>query len=327
VTNMPSYLVLVIGVLVFVGFLVLFLVLFSPMIDYSRRRRRLSQIDAYSLRPTELAADRGGDRSLAAAALAMSASVVRSGGLEQQIAGRLEQAGMRLRPNEWMLVRVFSCIIPAVLLGLLFNPFAGAPIGFLLGFIGPMVYRYNRVHRRIDAFASQLPDILQLIVGSLRSGFSLAQALEAVIQEAPEPSATEYSRALAESRLGVTIEDALDRVADRMQSRDLSWAVVGMRVQHDVGGNLAEVLTNIMFTMREREGLHREVRSLSAEGRLSAYILIALPFIMGALLTLLRPVYMAPLFTSSLGLLLLVLALVLMGAGSFWLTRIVKVEA
>ena len=131
--------------------------------------------------------------------------------------------------------------------------------------------------------------MLQLIAGSLQSGFSLPQALDAVVREGTQPSMGEFSRALAEARLGADLEDALNRVADRMDSTDLRWTVMAIRIQREVGGNLAEVLRTTVGTMRERAFLRRQVSSLSAEGRLSAYILIALPVLIGGVVLLQRP--------------------------------------
>jgi Flp pilus assembly protein TadB len=133
-------------------------------------------------------------------------------------------------------------------------------------------------------------------------------------------------RALAETRLGVEMEDALSRVAARMSSKDLAWAVVAIRVQREVGGNLAEVLSTTGATMREREALRRHVRGLAAEGRLSAYILIALPLLVALVMLLTRPSYLVPLVTTALGVAMLIVGIALMVLGTFWMTRIVKVE-
>ena len=156
--------------------------------------------------------------------------------------------------------------------------------------------------RNRAAFAEQLPDVLQLIAGSLQSGFSLPQALDAVVREDTQPSTGEFSRALAEVRIGADLEDALDRVADRMDSADLRWTVMAIRIQREVGGNLAEVLLDNRGTMRERAFLRRHVRALSAEGRLSAYILVVLPVLVGIWLFISSPSYMRPLYTTPAGL-------------------------
>jgi tight adherence protein B len=176
------------------------------------------------------------------------------------------------------------------------------------------------------AFTEQLPDALRLIIGSLRSGFSLAQAVEAVTSELPEPISGEFGRALGETRLGAEIEDALDRVGDRMNSRELRFVVVAIRVNREIGGNLAEVLTTTVGTMSERAMLHRQVRALSAEGRLSAYVLIALPILVLLYMAAFRGVYLAPLVTTPLGWLVSLFGVAELALGIFWMIKVVKVE-
>jgi tight adherence protein B len=183
-----------------------------------------------------------------------------------------------------------------------------------------------RTERRYQAFANHLPDSLQLIVGSLRAGFSLVQAVEAMVHEAPDPIGAEFSRALAETRLGADIEDALTRLAIRMHSRDLEWVVIALRIQREIGGNLVEVVTTNVETMREREALRRHVRALSAEGRMSAYVIGALPPFIIILMLLIRREYILPLFITPAGLALLAAAGALITVGSLWMWRLVKVE-
>jgi Flp pilus assembly protein TadB len=232
---------------------------------------------------------------------------------------------MRIRPNEWVLWRIAACVVGAVLFYLLLPPL-GLVVGGLLGFAATALYRRIRTDRRYQAFANHLPDSLQLVVGSLRAGFSLGQAIETMTKEAPEPIATEFSRALAETRLGADLEDALARLAARMHSRDLEWVVVAIRIQKEVGGNLAEVVSTNIDTMREREALRRHVRALSAEGRMSAYLIASLPPLVIVLMLLFRRAYILPLFTTAAGLIVLLLAGLLMLTGSLIMWRLVKVE-
>src|SRR6185437_2866651 len=153
---------------------------------------------------------------------------------------------------------------------------------------------------------------LQLVVGALRSGFTLQQAVDALVREGPDPVAGEFSRALAEIRLGGDLEDALDRVAARNSSRDLAWLVMAIRIQREVGGNLSEVLETAVETMRERGRLRRHVRALSAEGRLSAYVLVGMPVVLSIWMFLVRRSYLKPLYTEPLGIAMLVAAAVML---------------
>jgi tight adherence protein B len=312
----------VLGV-VFLGLLLVGLMLFSPLLDFSRQRRRLAQVDRFALTPPPIRT--ATDGAMARAALAVTAQVVRSPGRQERIAAQLERANLRLRPHEWLLIRALLSFAAGVVLAL----FAG-PLGFLAGvvltWLGTALYRRNRADKRARAFANQLPDALQLIIGSLRSGFSLTQAIEAMIRELADPLSTEFARAMGETRLGVPLEDALERVAARISCADLSWAVVAIRVQREVGGNLAEVLETTVGTMRERSSLHRHVRALSAEGRLSAYVLIALPFALGGFMLLFRRDYLRPLYTQPIGVLMLGVGAGLMAVGAIWMSRMVKIR-
>jgi tight adherence protein B len=246
---------------------------------------------------------------------------------EQRLALRLDLAGIARKPSEWVMLGGLAGLLIAVLLTLLTqSPLLGILAGALIGWLGMRLIVSVRISRRRAAFANQLPDLLQLVAGSLQSGFSLPQALDAVVRENTQPSAGEFSRALAETRIGSDVEDALERVADRMDSTDLRWAVMAIRIQRSVGGNLVEVLRNTVDTMRERSGLRRHVRALSAEGRLSAYILIGMPVVVGGWLFLSRGDYMRPLYTTPFGLGMLIGAGILVVLGTLWMRNVIKVE-
>jgi tight adherence protein B len=190
----------------------------------------------------------------------------------------------------------------------------------------PWTYLSIKESRRRSAFLGQLPETLQLMAGSLAAGYSLAQAVDTVVQEGTGPVTSELNRALVEARLGVPIEDALAAVATRMDSRDFSWVVMAIRIQRQVGGNLAELLTTVAATLRERERLRRQVKALSAEGRLSGWILGLLPPAFAAYLLVAQPQYLEPLFTDPLGWALVFVAVVLLLSGAFWMRRLVRVE-
>jgi tight adherence protein B len=254
-----------------------------------------------------------------------AASALLPVGLEGRIARRLTQAGMRFSPVQWVLARSAASAIPAVLFFVVFG-LPAALAGAVLGWIAMSLYRRVRVERRSVAFGEQLPDALQLVIGSLRSGFGLPQAMEGLVRESPEPVAPEFGRALAEYRLGGDISDALDRVVERTKSEDLSWAVMAIRIQREVGGNLAEVLQTTVDTMRERARLRRQVKALSAEGRLSAIILIALPVLLLTWMLFFRADYLRPLFTEPIGVVFLILGGGLLAVGVVWMLRLVRVD-
>ncbi len=149
--------------------------------------------------------------------------------------------------------------------------------GLFLGGVGAWVFLSFKHRRRLKAFKNQLANTLQLMSGALSAGLSLAQSVDTVVKEGTDPMASEFRRALIETRLGVEIEDALAAIAERMGSVDFEWVVMAIRIQRQVGGNLAELLNKVAETIREREYLERQVLALSAEGRLSVWILGGLP--------------------------------------------------
>jgi tight adherence protein B len=164
------------------------------------------------------------------------------------------------------------------------------------------------------------------VASSLSTGFSLPQALDAVAKDAAEPSAKEFARALAETRIGADIADSLERMATRMDSDNMRWTSMAIRIQREVGGNLAETLRTTAKTLREREELGRHVRALSAEGRLSAYILIGLP--VGIFLYTMKTnrAYIELLWTRPMGLIMICGGLISLGIGWFWMRKVVDVK-
>lgn len=248
-------------------------------------------------------------------------------GLEAAIASRLEGAGMSLKAPEWLILHG-AIALTAAFVGLLLG--SGNPLLILLflafGAVGPWLFLGIKRDRRIKAFNSGLADTLQLMSGSLSAGLSLQQSLDTVVREGVDPIAGEFRRAIVEARIGVEIEDALDGIAARMDSKDFSWVVMAIRIQRRVGGNLAELLLTVAGTLREREYLRRHVRALSAEGRLSCWILGGLPPAFMAYLAITKPTYMHPMFSTSIGWIMVTAIVVLLSVGIFWMSKVIKVE-
>jgi Flp pilus assembly protein TadB len=325
-SGLPGWLVYVVAACVFLAIVVLLLAVTWPR---SANHARLKQIDQFGPGRTvsppkeRSGTERGGP--ITRALLAGAASGLRVGGLDGPLSRGLERAGVKLRPQEWVLLLVGLTVAGGALFGLLFGP-VGAVFGVVVAVLGDLAYLSVRSARRARQFADQLPDGLQLVIGSLRSGFSLSQALESLVRESPDPLAAEFGRAVAEHRLGADLSDALDRLAKRNGSEDLAWAVMAVRIQRDVGGNLAEVLQTSVDTMRERDRLRRHVRALSAEGRLSAWVLGVVPVVLGAFMVVYRRSYIAPLFNDIRGIAMLGVGSLLFVIGVVWMTRIVRVE-
>jgi tight adherence protein B len=268
-----------------------------------------------------------GDSVIGRGAVELAGRVTRSRGLDTAIDSRLEAAGLPLRTAEWLLVHVGTAVGSAVLLLVVSGGgLAATVLGLFIGLTAPWIVLVLRQGRRETAFLTQLPDTLQLIAGSLQAGYSLPQALDTVVREGQPPMSSEFNRALIENRLGRNVEDALDGIANRMSSQDFSWVVMAIRIQREVGGNLAELLTTVGDTIRERQRLRRQVKVLSAEGRLSAWILGSLPVIFTLYLVLVKPGYLAPMLREGVGLLMIGMAVVLMVVGAVWISRVVRVE-
>jgi tight adherence protein B len=293
--------------------------------------RRLSVYSVSGSRPQKISvteqSTRLGDSMLARSAVELMGRVARTGQMERALDSRLEAAGLPLRTAEWMLLHIGSAVGTALVLLLASRgQVAGMLIGLILGLTVPWLVLGVAKTRREKQFLGQLPDTLQLLAGSLAAGYSLPQALDSVVRESHPPIRTEFNRALVETRLGMLPEDALDGIANRTGSRDFSWIVMAIRIQRDVGGNLAELLSTVADTLRERERLRRQVAALSAEGRLSGIILGALPLVFALYLIIARPDYISPLFSTPIGLLLLSVGTVSLFAGGVWMARVIKVE-
>lgn len=246
-------------------------------------------------------------------------------GLLNRVENKLEQADLPLRPPEALFL--YLAIVVVVFIGsmLILGPLFGL-IATAIGAMVPAMYLEFRRKKRLRKFETQLPDVLNLLSGSMRAGFSFAQGLEAVADEASEPSRRELQRAYAESRLGRPIEDALEDSADRMHSVDLLWAVMAIRIQREVGGNLAELLDTVAETMTQRERLRHEVLALTAEGRMSAWVLGIFPPAFAVVLYMIQPDYMKTLFESPAGIVAVVVSAIMAGLGFVWLRKIMAIE-
>lgn len=244
----------------------------------------------------------------------------------------INRADLPLRAGEWFVLRVLAVIACAALgAGLVRDAAplavaAGALVGALVGLLLPAFVLRALARRRARKFEALLPDVMMLVATGLSSGFSLTQALDGVARDSAQPAAKEFSRALAETRIGTDISDALDHLAVRMDSESMRWTTMAIRIQREVGGNLADTLRTTANTLRERESLRRQVRALSAEGRLSAYILIALPILLLLYMTGVNRSYVSLLWTTVPGIIMLVAGAIGMVIGTLWMNKVVKIE-
>jgi len=238
---------------------------------------------------------------------------------------RLDIAGVRV-PLAHVVILTFSAIIVMVALSLLM----GAPVFALLSV--PLIpgaisiWVSMRISKRRANFALQLDETAQMLAGSLRSGYSFPQAMLTVGKEAASPTSDEFVRMSNELRVGRPLADAMEHTAKRMESEDFAWIGQAVAINREVGGNLADVLDNVAHTIRQRAQLRRQVASLSAEGKLSALVLVALPFVMVAMLSLVNPTYIGLLFTHPVGWVMIAAACGLLTAGTLWLRKTVEIK-
>lgn len=247
-------------------------------------------------------------------------------GILEWLETSLEQSDLPIRAPEALFLYLAG-VVGALLLFLILlsTIFAALFITVVVGAVPPLLLLRARSKRK-KAFESQLPDTLQLLAGAMRSGFSLLQALEASATETNEPMKRELNRALTETRLGRSLEDSLDDCAARINSLDLSWAVMAIRIQREVGGNLAELLDNVSDTMAQRDRLRAEIKSLTAEGRYSGIILGLMPVVFGAMLYSFDAEFMKPLFATFTGICILAGTAILSGVGFLWIRKIMDIE-
>ena len=247
-------------------------------------------------------------------------------GATRPLEAMLEQANLPVRSSEILFLYVAGLLLVLVAGLLLVQDLILVLVLMFLVALAPIgVLRYLR-RKRLRSFQTQLPDLLHLISGALRAGFSFMQALESVTREVGEPARKELARVVAESQLGRPPEDALEDAATRMNSGDLTWAVMAVRIQREVGGNLAEVLETVADTMNQRERLRREILTLTAEGRFSAIVLGIFPPAFGVFLWTVQRNYMQPLLDDSGGQMALGGAAALAVFGFIWLRRVMAIE-
>lgn len=289
-----------------------------------REARRSLRSDAAPADDDSSGAERAFDSVRSAATRVASAAVERTESTGK-IDAALDRAGLVMRAGEYAALVVAIAIGAGILGYLLFGAVIGA-LGLLVPLFGAKAFLDFKASRRNKAFGDQLSDALMIMSGSLRSGFGVGQAIDTVAEEMDAPLGQEFRRAILETRLGRDVEDALDGVARRVQNEDFAWVVDAMRINRTVGGDLAQILDQVGETIRARNRLKRQVAALTAEGRISAMVLGFLPIGMALILYSSNPDYMEPLFSRTIGLIMLGVAVALLVAGALWLKKLIDVE-
>jgi len=247
-------------------------------------------------------------------------------GFSEKLDAELEAAGVSLRSGEFIVVSVGSAVVLGVLGAALLRSFVLALVLAGIGLFVPRILLSSALKKRAEKLRDQLPDVLTIMASSLRAGHSFMQSLDTVAKEIAQPAATEFQRVVAEIRLGRPAEDALEALAERVGSADFRWAVLAVNIQREVGGNLAEILDTVADTLRERATLRRQIKVLTAEGRLSAWVLALLPVAIGLYMAAVNPDYIGLLVTTTIGWVMLGTALVLLVLGVIWMRKIVDID-
>ncbi|MDP2401516.1 MAG: type II secretion system F family protein, partial [Actinomycetota bacterium] len=252
--------------------------------------------------------------------------IVEARGFTALVRENLERAGLPLRPNEYIYFHVLATMVAGILAQFAFGRMSITALAVFAFVFAPIMFVRWKIESRRSRFEEQLPDVLSLLAGSLRAGWGIQQALELVVEEIAEPAAAEFRRVQAEARFGLPLEQALDRMAERLDSEDFRWTVTAIAIQREVGGNLAEVLDIVAETIRTRAELRRHVSALTAESRFSAIILAILPFFILGALTVISPAYLGVMIGSPIGLTSLAFGAILLVVGLVWIRQLTKVE-
>lgn len=237
----------------------------------------------------------------------------------------LENAGLRLSQAEFILLVLVGAFVGALIGLVVAGPLLAILLVIAAPFVGHLVLGFLAGKRRTK-FDEQLGDTLQLLSGSLRAGHSILRAIDAAATESQAPTSEEMRRIVSETSLGRDLLVSLNDTADRMKNEDFVWISQAIQINREVGGNLAEVLDQVNETIRERSEIKGHIKSLAAEGKFSAYILMALPVGIVVMLTLVNPGYMDKMFTNPLGWIMIVASVILMTVGGLWMRKIINLK-
>jgi tight adherence protein B len=236
----------------------------------------------------------------------------------------LERADLPLRTVEFAWLLIGCSFVLGVLAAIINGGALAILASFLVGGFVPYLVVWMKARRRVRAFEDQLPDLLITMAASLKAGHSFKQGIQSVVDEGQEPAAKELRRVLTDTQLGRPMEAALQETADRIGSKNFSFVITAVNIQRQVGGSLAGLFDMVADTVRDRQQFARKIRSLTAMGRMAAYVLVGLPFFIALALTVLNRTYMEPLFNTHTGHMLIMAGLTMMAFGSLILKKIVS---
>jgi tight adherence protein B len=243
-----------------------------------------------------------------------------------KLADDLQKADLKLKSSEWVLAVVGIGVLTGVVVALRFGSVvAFVPCPFIIWVLAGLFLRF-RQRRRMRSFNNQLGDTIMLLSNALKAGHSFAQALSSVSKNANPPINEEFARATREIALGISVDDALNHMIERNKSEDFDLMVTAVQIQRVVGGNLAEILDTIAFTIRERIRIQGEIRTITAQARASGLIITLLPFALAFMLAFISPSYFGPFLSDPLGHIMIGLGIFSIAVGAAAIQKIVKIE-
>jgi tight adherence protein B len=316
---------IVLGLLVFAGILLLVL----GLTNSGGSAGISARLERYAAGRNEVTASSGSSQPSAgigemlgqSVALARLNRVVEQRDFGASLARDIARADLKLKPGEFIAIwagTILGVSFIFLMFGLVLAPLRSPIallIGAVVGFFLPRMWLGRRRAGRLNAFNKQLPDTITLIANALRAGSSFLQAIEMVVREAQPPMTVEFGRVVREVNLGLAFDVALENMVRRVRSDDLELMATAITIQHQVGGNLAEILDSIAFTIRERVRIKGEIRTLTAQQRLSGYVVAFMPIALVVLLFVISPAFMQPMFENPPGILGLPAGVIILGFG------------
>lgn len=321
ITGFPS--IIIIGLFVLLAFGLFFWGMTRALATGDGMQER---IHAYAIIPKEKPRRGRGRRRVLLARIRIRLNAMLSSVSSEKISLQLMQANLRISVTEFLLVRIWLTVV-GLLVGWITSGTMISGIGLaMIAYLIPEIYLRRRISKRLIQFEKQLVDVLVLINGAVRAGFSLLQAIEVVAREMKPPASEEFKRVVHEVGLGLALPEALINLAERMRNADLDLMVTSIEIHYRVGGNLATMLSAVTETIRERTRLFGEVRVITTQQRYTGYLLSVLPFIVGALMFMMNPEYMNRLFAPGPLLCIPIGAIAGIILGHFVIQRIARIE-
>ncbi len=238
----------------------------------------------------------------------------------------IDQSGMKASVSGILMIGVICAAVMALVAAIVTRAPWGLPVGTALGFGMPFLFLKVKRTKRLRLFEEQFPEALDLIARALKAGHAFATGLKMAADELPEPVGPEFRKTFDEQNFGLPMKDALDNLAHRIPILDVRFFVTAVLIQRETGGNLAEILENLGFVVRERFKILRQVRVYTAHGRFTGYVLLALPAVLGIALSFINPEHMNLLFREHMGQMMLLGALVMQTIGFLWIKQVIKIE-